>query len=207
MSKKVSGWPLIAPTEVDTSITGDQVMEALAADVEAGDNGKVLTAIYGGLEGEETGSVEWSRVDRLPVIGSGDAGKVLTVNAGETGAEWAAASGGVIDLYLGNINSSQQYKPAHITHKIFLDTVTDAIQNKKTIRVHPYAPNVLSANDHIAYECIYLDNNSENCIFGPTLSNYSTNLTISWIEAHTQTSAPDSPQVFQYKTFTVSPAS
>ena len=92
MSKKVSGWPLIAPTEVDTSITGDQVLEALATDVEASDSGKVLTATYGGLEGEETGSVMWA--SPLPFIGEGDAGKVLTVNAGETGAEWAAAGGG-----------------------------------------------------------------------------------------------------------------
>ena len=92
MSKKVSGWPLIAPTEVDTSITGDQVLEALAADVEASDSGKVLTATYGGLEGEETGSVMWASA--LPVIGEGDAGKVLTVNAGETGTEWAAPAGG-----------------------------------------------------------------------------------------------------------------
>lgn len=30
----------------------------------------------------------------LPSIESGDAGKVLTVNAGETGAEWASPSGG-----------------------------------------------------------------------------------------------------------------
>lgn len=60
MSKKVSGWPLIAPKEVDTSITGDQVLDALAADVEVSDNGKVLTAVYGGLEGEETGGVMWA---------------------------------------------------------------------------------------------------------------------------------------------------
>lgn len=32
--------------------------------------------------------------NELPPIESGDAGKVLTVNDGETGAEWAAASGG-----------------------------------------------------------------------------------------------------------------
>lgn len=41
----------------------------------------------------ETGA-EWDSVDALPAIGSGDAGKVLTVNAGETGAEWATPSGG-----------------------------------------------------------------------------------------------------------------
>lgn len=38
----------------------------------------------------ETGA-EWDAVDALPAISSGDAGKVLTVNVGETGAEWANA--------------------------------------------------------------------------------------------------------------------
>lgn len=32
--------------------------------------------------------------DELPTISAGDAGKVLTVNSGETGVEWAAAGGG-----------------------------------------------------------------------------------------------------------------
>lgn len=62
MSKKVSGWPLIAPTEVDTSI--------------------------------------------LPVIGEGDAGKVLSVNAGETGVEWAEPSGGGSDFLAVNLEIS-----------------------------------------------------------------------------------------------------
>ena len=35
----------------------------------------------------------------LPAIGSGDAGKVLTVNAGETAAEWASAAGGGMTVY------------------------------------------------------------------------------------------------------------
>lgn len=37
----------------------------------------------------------------LPTIGSGDAGKVLTVNSDETGVEWADAGGG--SLYMHNI--------------------------------------------------------------------------------------------------------
>lgn len=43
----------------------------------------------------ETG-VEWDSVDALPTISAGDAGKVLTVNSGETGTEWAEPSGGVV---------------------------------------------------------------------------------------------------------------
>ena len=42
----------------------------------------------------ETGA-EWDSVEALPAIESGDAGKVLTVNDGETAAEWAAAGGGL----------------------------------------------------------------------------------------------------------------
>ena len=41
----------------------------------------------------ETSAV-WADVDALPEIEAGDAGKVLTVNEGETGAVWAEASGG-----------------------------------------------------------------------------------------------------------------
>ena len=41
----------------------------------------------------ETGA-EWDSVDALPAIAAGDAGKVLTVNAGETAAEWSSPSGG-----------------------------------------------------------------------------------------------------------------
>lgn len=49
-------------------------------------------------DGIEAGTIE---VDALPEIESGDAGKVLTVNEGETGAVWAEASGG--KLYEHNI--------------------------------------------------------------------------------------------------------
>lgn len=51
------------------------------------DDGKVLTAT-------DDGAYELADVDALPAISAGDAGKVLTVNAGETGAEWATPSGG-----------------------------------------------------------------------------------------------------------------
>lgn len=111
MSKKVSGWPLIAPKKIPEELPDIAAADAgkvltvndegTAADweavpselpeIEESDAGKVLTAFYGsGLEGEEAeGGVMWGRVDRLPAISSGDAGKVLTVNSGETGTEWA----------------------------------------------------------------------------------------------------------------------
>lgn len=47
--------------------------------------GKVIVA-----DGE--GGAEWG--SELPSIASGDSGKVLKVNAGETGVEWGAVSGG-----------------------------------------------------------------------------------------------------------------
>lgn len=47
---------------------------------------------------QEDGSLKWSTVESgsgsgLPEISAGDAGKVLTVNEGETGAEWASSGG------------------------------------------------------------------------------------------------------------------
>lgn len=53
---------------------------------ETTDVGKVVTAT-------DRGTYGLADVDALPAISAGDAGKVLTVNAGETGAEWAAGGG------------------------------------------------------------------------------------------------------------------
>ena len=73
------------------AITSDAVARAVAGAsgevpaVEEGDNGKVLTAIYddGGA------AVEWADApEELPSIAD-NAGKVLTVNSGATGVEWA----------------------------------------------------------------------------------------------------------------------
>lgn len=52
--------------------------------------------------------------NELPAIEAGDAGKVLTVNAGETAAEWASPSGGggnllVIPLTYEYDDQSEQY--------------------------------------------------------------------------------------------------
>jgi hypothetical protein len=75
------------------SVTSDAVARAVAGasgevpQVTENDNGKVLTAIYdaGGP------AVEWGEpADELPSI-SGNAGKVLKVNAGATGVEWGEA--------------------------------------------------------------------------------------------------------------------
>lgn len=62
---------------------------------ETTDEGKVLTVTVD--SSGETPVAEYdlaSPASGLPAIASGDAGKVLTVNAGETAAEWASASGG-----------------------------------------------------------------------------------------------------------------
>lgn len=60
------------------------------------DEGKVLTAT-------DDGAYELADVDALPAISAGDAGKVLMVNAGETGAEWSAPSGDDTIIYLDRI--------------------------------------------------------------------------------------------------------
>lgn len=60
----------------------EQVPDPAVADI-----GKVLGIVSDGASGAKIDAVEQS--GGLPTIASGDAGKVLTVNAGETGAEWA----------------------------------------------------------------------------------------------------------------------
>lgn len=61
------------------------------------DIGKVLGVVSDGESGAEYGAV--APASGLPAISAGDAGKVLTVNAGETGAEWASPSGGGASLW------------------------------------------------------------------------------------------------------------
>lgn len=60
----------------------------------ASEAGKVLGVVLTGVE--ETPELDWvdQPADELPAISSGDAGKVLKVNAGETGVEWGEVSGG-----------------------------------------------------------------------------------------------------------------
>lgn len=62
---------------------------------ETTDEGKVLTVAVDSSGETPVVSYELDTPSRgLPAITAGDAGKVLTVNAGETAAEWAAPSGG-----------------------------------------------------------------------------------------------------------------
>lgn len=84
-------------------------LKAVQAEVEAipvipdptvANAGKVPTVIVD--SSGETPVAQYELADPLPAIASGDAGKVLTVNAGETGAEWAAASGGGGDYVIGS---------------------------------------------------------------------------------------------------------
>ena len=62
---------------------------------ETTDEGKVLTVAVDSSGETPVVSYELETPSGgLPAISAGDAGKVLTVNAGETGAEWATPSGG-----------------------------------------------------------------------------------------------------------------
>ena len=56
----------------------------------------------------ETGA-EWDSVDALPAIESGDAGKVLTVNAGETAAEWASVGSNSPMIVHSTFNPTDEY--------------------------------------------------------------------------------------------------
>lgn len=62
---------------------------------ETTDEGKVITVAVDSSGETPVVSYELDTPSEgLPAISAGDAGKVLTVNAGETGAEWATPSGG-----------------------------------------------------------------------------------------------------------------
>ena len=70
---------------------------------ETTDEGKVLTVAVDSSGETPVVSYELDTPSRgLPAIDSGDAGKVLTVNAGETAAEWATPSGGLPAITAGD---------------------------------------------------------------------------------------------------------
>ena len=237
MSTKVSGWPLVRPVEIDTSITGDQVLAALDADLQASDEGKALTVekdvaskaafipsqsvvISGGNNAElenvvnadlyvngalvsltiddvmYTGAVnngevvfagdpdsadflcleiydnvfylnvgtdgtytvsavfaeyqysaQWAELpDPLPTIAAGDAGKVLTVNVGETGAEWAAAGGGI--NYMMIPPTGDPYTSVAVGHSSLKISFEIAALASKTIyAIIPFTPKTSSDNN------------------------------------------------------------
>ena len=76
--------------------------------VTSGDNGKVLKATYS----NGVGSFGWDTAPSdLPSV-TGNAGKVLTVNSGATGVEWATAQGGNVTDYAATYISSSN-KPSN----------------------------------------------------------------------------------------------
>lgn len=86
----------VTPTVNSTNpVTSDGIARAIAGAsgevpvVTENDNGKILTAIY-----DEGGpAVEWGAApSELPAV-AGNAGKILAVNSGATGVEWADAQG------------------------------------------------------------------------------------------------------------------
>lgn len=81
MSKKVSGWPLIAPKEFPKELPA----------IGESDAGKVLTV--------DDGAAAWAAIpEELPDIAVADAGKVLTVNQAGTAADWEEAASGLPDI-------------------------------------------------------------------------------------------------------------
>lgn len=102
------------------------------------DEGKVLTVSVD--SSGETPVAEYglaAPASGLPAIGSGDAGKVLTVNAGETAAEWASPSSGggnefIINLQYLYDDQSQQYYVYDPNDTAFSD-ILDAVEAGKAV--------------------------------------------------------------------------
>lgn len=86
-----------------TQQAGDLIVGTSTAHVASrlaiGSSGQVLKVNSSG------NGLEYGNIEALPAIQSGDAGKVLTVSANESGAEWATASGGGGGAFIG-ISSS-----------------------------------------------------------------------------------------------------
>lgn len=110
----------ISPTVTVTTITGGHQIEIVSAggterfDVMDGDDGVGIASVTYNSQDAQGGNVydvnltdgtvagqitapkgaQGATGPGIPTINSGDAGKVLTVNSNETGAEWATPSGG-----------------------------------------------------------------------------------------------------------------
>lgn len=79
--------------------SGEQILELLSEDLTAAEEGKVLTVVEDDSGDTTVYNAEWAEIpDQLPAIEAGDAGKVLTVNVGETGTEWADAPSGLPEI-------------------------------------------------------------------------------------------------------------
>lgn len=93
-----------------TAQAGDLIVGTSTAHVAnrlaIGSSGQVLKVNSNG------NGLEYGDIEALPVIQSGDAGKVLTVSANEAGTEWATASGGgggyssLVQLGIGSSHSA-----------------------------------------------------------------------------------------------------
>lgn len=135
---------------------------------ETTDEGKVLTVSVD--SSGETPVAEYdlaAPASGLPAIASGDAGKVLTVNAGETGAEWASPAGGggsVIIYYDDQDESSTSELPT-----LPADFQWQLIQGSSYIKPYKDAnkTNYYSYNELVALiesnaYCILKDINGQN---------------------------------------------
>lgn len=115
----------VSPTVTVRTITGGHQIEIVSAgsterfDVMDGDDGVGIASVTYNSQDAQGGNVydvnltdgtvagqitapkgaQGQTGPGIPAINSGDAGKVLTVNAGETGAEWATPSGGSTNFY------------------------------------------------------------------------------------------------------------
>lgn len=146
---------------IPTAQAGDLIVGTSTAHVAnrlaIGSSGQVLKVNSSG------NGLEYGNIDALPAIQSGDAGKVLTVSANESGAEWATASGGGgggAFKYLTNTNSSTMSGMVvtganasdnvtfsgssgftNYPNMIMLDTNTDSVKSTYTFNENPGSSN------------------------------------------------------------------
>ena len=155
----------------DGSIHADPSTEVKVADInsESATAGKVITA-----NGE--GGATWESIpSELPAIASGDSGKVLKVNDGESGVEWGSVSGG---LSFESINIAGAESHATTMQDLYDVTgdVTDKLVEIKYRKASYAGPSILRCQLSISSRSggggsakiifLFPDISSTNIIFG-----------------------------------------
>lgn len=98
----------------------DDIVDDIRQVPTGGNNSDVLTKAT-------TGPMWAPPVKELPVISTGDAGKVLSVNSGETGVEWTTPSGGGgedLDLILLDSTNMNNFTIEQVVHWLIGDGTT-----------------------------------------------------------------------------------
>ncbi len=107
----------------------DDIVDDINQVPSGGNNGDVLTKAT-------TGPMWAPPVKELPAIASGDAGKVLSVNSGETGVEWTTPSGGGSNYGLDIVGLDPYIKINNVNKSNFASltfTIYDESYNENSV--------------------------------------------------------------------------